>query len=327
LQPSYLLAHIAFKCYTFVNGVNTMKKIKVAVIGVGHLGQYHAKVYKSLKNVELVGISDINKERADEIAKTYKTNVYYDHKQLLSKIDAASIAVPTKQHYKIAKVLIKAKIHVLIEKPIAENLKQANELVRLAKKHRVLLQVGHIERFNSAIRALKKIIQRPQFIECHRLGAFQPRGIDVGVVLDLMIHDIDIILHLVKSNIKKCEAVGVKVLSNHEDIANARLVFKNGAVCNITASRISQERVRKIRIFQKDTYISLDYVNQEATIYQKNKKIISKKNINIEKQDPLNEELKSFIACVQSNKRPLVSGEEATIALKVALDIVKKIHK
>ena len=304
-----------------------MKKIKVAVIGVGHLGQYHAKVYKSLNDVELVGISDINKKRADEIAGIYKTKAYYDHKRFLERIDAASIAVPTKQHYKIARALIEAKVHVLIEKPITENLRQANELIRLAKKHRVLLQVGHIERFNSAVRALKKIIHNPQFIECHRLGAFQPRGIDVGVVLDLMIHDIDIILHLVKSNIKKCEAVGVKVLSNHEDIANVRLVFQNGAVCNITASRISQERVRKIRIFQKNTYVSLDYVSQEATIYQKKMKAISKKSINIEKQDSLNEELKSFITCVRSNKRPLVSGEEATIALKVALYIVKKIHR
>jgi predicted dehydrogenase len=304
-----------------------MKKIKVAVIGVGHLGQYHAKIYSSLKDVELVGISDINKSRADEIAKRYKTKAFYDYRNLQGKIDAASIAVPTKQHYIIAKTLIKANIHVLIEKPITENLKQANELIRLAKKHHVLLQVGHIERFNSAVRALKKIITYPQFIECHRLGAFQPRGIDVGVVLDLMIHDIDIILHLVKSNIKKCEAVGVKVLSEHEDIANVRLVFKNGTVCNITASRISQERVRKIRIFQKDTYISLDYVNQEAKIYQKKNKSILKQSIDIKKQEPLNEELKSFIACVRSNKTPLVSGEDARTALKVALNIIKIIHK
>ncbi len=304
-----------------------MKKIKIAVIGVGHLGQYHTKVYKSFKSLELIGVCDINVKRSDEIAAIYKTNAYYDYKSLLGKIDAASIAVPTKEHYKIAKALIQAKIHILIEKPITENLKQAVELIHLAKKHRVLMQVGHIERFNSAVRALKKIIYRPQFIECHRLGSFQPRGIDVGVVLDLMIHDIDIILHLVKSDIKKCEAVGVKVLSNHEDIANVRLVFKSGTVCNITASRISQERVRKIRIFQKDAYISLDYVNQEANIYQKKKKSIHKQSINIEKQDSLNEELKSFITCVRSSKRPLVSGEEATAALKVALDIVKKIHK
>ena len=315
------------KCYNSLIGAKTMKMINVAVIGVGHLGQYHTKVYKSFKDVELVGVCDINIKRADEIAASYKTNAYYEYKPLLRKINAASIVVPTKQHYKIAKALIQAGVHIVIEKPITENLKQAEELIRLAKKHRVLLQVGHIERFNSAVRALKKIIYRPQFIECHRLGAFQPRGIDVGVVLDLMIHDIDIILHLVKSDIKKCEAIGVKVLSNHEDIANVRLVFKNGAVCNITASRISQERVRKIRIFQKDTYISLDYVNQEANIYQKKKNSIHKQSINIEKQDPLNEELKSFITCVRSNKRPLVSGEEATAALKVALDIVKKIHK
>jgi predicted dehydrogenase len=304
-----------------------MKKIRVAVIGAGHLGKYHADVYDSLKSVELVGVCDIHKKRADKTAKTYKTDSYTDYKELIGKIDAATIAVPTKKHYIIAKDLIKNKIHLLIEKPITENLKQANELIRLAKERKVLLQVGHIERFNSAIRALTKIIKAPKFIECHRLGPFQPRGTDVGVVLDLMIHDIDIILHLVKSDIKKIDAVGVKVLSNHEDIANVRLFFNNGAICNITASRISQERVRKIRIFQKNAYISLDYIQQEANIYNKKGKSIVEKNITINKQNPLKEEIKSFAKCIHSGKRPLVSGEEAKNALKVALKIIKEIHK
>jgi predicted dehydrogenase len=304
-----------------------MKKLKIAVIGAGHLGKYHADIYNSLKDSELVGVCDINKERADKIAKAYKISSYPNYKELIGKIDAATIAVPTKEHYAIAKDLIKNKIHLLIEKPITENLNQANELIRLAKENKVLLQVGHIERFNSAIRALTKIIKVPKFIECHRLGPFQPRGTDVGVVLDLMIHDIDIILHLVKSDIKELDAVGVKVLSNHEDIANVRLSFDNGAICNITASRISQERVRKIRIFQKNAYISLDYIQQEANIYTKKGKSIIEKNINIDKQNPLKEEIKSFIKCINSKKRPLVSGEEAKKALKVALKIVKEIHK
>jgi predicted dehydrogenase len=304
-----------------------MKKLKIAVIGAGHLGKYHADIYNSLKDSELVGVCDINKERADKIAKAYKISPYPNYKELIGKIDAATIAVPTKEHYAIAKDLIKNKIHLLIEKPITENLNQANELIRLAKENKVLLQVGHIERFNSAIRALTKIIKVPKFIECHRLGPFQPRGTDVGVVLDLMIHDIDIILHLVKSDIKELDAVGVKVLSNHEDIANVRLSFDNGAICNITASRISQERVRKIRIFQKNAYISLDYIQQEANIYTKKGKSIIEKNINIDKQNPLKEEIKSFIKCINSKKRPLVSGEEAKKALKVALKIIKEIHK
>jgi predicted dehydrogenase len=304
-----------------------MKKLKIAVIGAGHLGKYHADIYNSLKDSELVGVCDINKERADKIAKAYKISSYPNYKELIGKIDAATIAVPTKEHYAIAKDLIKNKIHLLIEKPITENLNQANELIRLAKENKVLLQVGHIERFNSAIRALTKIIKVPKFIECHRLGPFQPRGTDVGVVLDLMIHDIDIILHLVKSDIKELDAVGVKVLSNHEDIANVRLSFDNGAICNITASRISQERVRKIRIFQKNAYISLDYIQQEANIYTKKGKSIIEKNINIDKQNPLKEEIKSFIKCINSKKRPLVSGEEAKKALKVALKIIKEIHK
>jgi predicted dehydrogenase len=304
-----------------------MKKIRVAVIGVGHLGQYHAQVYSSLSNVDLVGVYDINQKRSEDVATACHTKAFKSLSNLIGQIDATSIAVPTKQHYKIAKALLDAKVHILIEKPITDNIKQAESLINLAKKNRVLLQVGHIERFNSAVKAVKKIIKHPQFIECHRLGTFQPRGIDVGVVLDLMIHDIDIILHLIKSDIKRCEAVGVKVLSNHEDISNVRLVFDNGAVCNITASRISQERVRKIRLFQKNTYISLDYVNQEASIYQKKKNTIHKQNIDVKKQNPLREELKSFISCIKSNKRPLVSGEEATEALRVALKIVRKIQK
>ena len=297
----------------------------MAVIGVGHLGSSHARLYHQASNTDLVGICDIDKKRASEIARRYQTAAYTDYRELISQVEAASIVVPTKLHHKIAKDFITGGVHLLIEKPITENLKQASSLLRLARKHKVMLQVGHVERFNEAVAALKKIITRPVFIECHRLGRFSPRGTDVGVVLDLMIHDLDIILHLVKDRIKKVEAVGVKVLSGHEDIANARLSFQKGTVCNVTASRVSQESIRKIRIFQPDTYVSLDYVNQEAHIYRKKAKGIIKKSIDIKRQEPLKAELAAFIRSVASKKTPVVSGEDAREALKLALKISKKI--
>ena len=303
-----------------------MKKIKVAVIGVGHLGQFHARIYSQLKNTELVAVCDTDIKRAKFIAGLNNTKAVFNYKKLLNNVQAVSIVVPTKLHYKIAKNFIKHKVHILIEKPITENLRQADELLKEAKKNKVIIQVGHVERFNAAVKALKKIIKKPKFIECHRLGPYSLRGTDVGVVLDLMIHDIDIILHIIKSKIKKIEAVGVSVLSKSEDIANARLTFSNKAVCNITASRISQEMTRKIRIFQKDTYVSLDYVLQEALIYRKKGEIIEKKSIDIKKENPLKAEIESFIDCVIKNKKPLISGEEGRLALQVALKIIKNMH-
>ncbi len=299
--------------------------MKTAVIGVGHLGRSHARIYSETKGIEQVGVCDILKKEADEVARQNNTSAFYDYRKLLDRVEAVSIVVPTKLHYKIAMDFIRHKVHVLIEKPITENLSQADKLLKAAKKNNVILQVGHIERFNAAVKALKKIIDKPKFIECHRLGSYQPRGTDVGVVLDLMIHDIDIILHLVKSSVKKLDAVGVSVLSPHEDIANARLFFANKAVCNITASRVSREIVRKIRIFQKNTYISLDYVSQEALIYRKKNGKIEKTSINIQKQEPLKAEIQSFLSCIKMKKRPVVSGEDARLALKTAFDILRKI--
>jgi predicted dehydrogenase len=243
----------------------------------------------------------------------------------LDKIDAVSIAVPTNKHYEVAKDFIKQGIHVLIEKPITNNLIQAKELVKLAKKNKVILQVGHVERFNSAFTAIEYIVDNPRFIECHRLSPFPHRSLDIGVVLDVMIHDIDIILGLVKSNVQRVEAVGVPVLTFYEDIANVRLVFKNGCVCNLTASRISEEAMRKIRIFLADAYISLDYVNQEASLYKKENGQIIKNPLPIEKEEPLKKEIESFIDCVINHKKPLVSGLEAYQALKLANQILRKI--
>ncbi|MEK6732891.1 MAG: Gfo/Idh/MocA family oxidoreductase [Candidatus Omnitrophota bacterium] len=303
-----------------------MKKIRVGVVGLGCLGSIHAKIYSTLENTELAGICDIDENITRAIAGSLKTNWCADYKKLLdNKLDAVSIVTPTILHYEIAKFFLQNKVHVLIEKPITKTLKEANDLIKIAQKNKLIIQVGHVERFNSAIQAIEKLSNKPKFIEVHRLGPFVPRVKDVGVVLDLMIHDIDIVLGLTKSKVKNIDALGMKILTNHEDIANARIRFKNGTVCDLTASRVTSDSMRKIRIFQDDCYISIDYMAQEALIYKKiNNQIVSEK-IDIQKEAPLQKELASFIDCVAHNKRPVVSGKEAYEALKVALKILKKI--
>ncbi len=309
----------------FVIILFTMKKLKVGVIGIGRLGSIHTRVYDELQEVDLVGICDIDPQKLEKAIKQFKVPTYLDYKELINKVDAISIAVPTKKHFQIAKDFIENNIPLLIEKPITNKLAQAEELITLAKKHNVIMQVGHVERFNSAFSAVQKIVKNPRFIECHRLSPFPHRSLDIGVVLDVMIHDIDIILGLVNSNIKSVEAVGVPVLTQFEDIANVRLTFENGCVCNLTASRVSEESMRKIRIFLSDTYISLDYGSQEAFLYKKENKQIIKEVLPIEKDEPLKREIESFIDCVRNKKRPLVSGEEAYQALHLADRIIDKI--
>jgi len=302
-----------------------MKKLKVGVIGIGRLGSIHTRVYDELGEVDLIGICDIDPQKLEKALKQFKVPAYLDYKELINKVDAISIAVPTKKHFQIAKDFIENNIPLLIEKPITNKLAHAEELITLAKKHNVIMQVGHVERFNSAFSAVQKIVKNPRFIECHRLSPFPHRSLDIGVVLDVMIHDIDIILGLVNSNIKSVEAVGVPVLTQFEDIANVRLTFENGCVCNLTASRISEEAMRKIRIFLSDTYISLDYGSQEAFLYKKENKQIIKEVLPIEKDEPLKREIESFIDCVRNKKRPLVSGKEAYQALHLADRIINKI--
>jgi predicted dehydrogenase len=304
-----------------------MHKVRVGVIGTGYLGSIHARLYSQIDTCVLAGVCDIQKERADTVAAEFHVPAYTDHQELFDKVDAVSIAVPTKQHYAIAKDFLQRDIHALVEKPFTTTLKEADSLIALARRHSLILAVGHIERFNSAFAATRKIIHEPKFIESHRLSPFPNRSVDIGVVLDLMIHDIDIVLGLVNSRIQRIEAVGVPVLTPMEDIANARLTFKNGCVCNLTASRISEEYLRKIRIFQKDTYISLDYKDARACVYKKNGLAITKENLPIEKEQPLQKELASFIDCVLNRKEPLVSGTVARDALAIALEIQKKIWK
>jgi len=305
-----------------------MKKTKIGIIGIGHLGSRHLKVYSELeKKVEIIGVCDIKAARTLKLAKHYKIPFVKDFKDLIGKVDAVNICTPTESHFEIAKFFLHNKVHTFIEKPITTKVSQANKLIAIAAKNRLKLQVGHIERFNSAFESIKHFTKKPLFIECHRLNHFPNRSLDVGVVMDLMIHDIDIILGTVQSPIKDIRAVGVNVLTPKEDIASARIAFKNGCVCNLTASRVSAEVMRKIRIFQKNSYISLDYVKQEAFIYKKQNRKILKHSLPIEKEEPLKRELEHFIDCVKNNRTPLITGIEGRDALKVALVIGRKIWK
>lgn len=304
-----------------------MDKVRVAVIGVGHLGAIHAKIYKEIPLCELVGVCDTDETKAKEIARSLNTAYYTNYTELLNKVDAVSVVTPTRLHFTIANEFLKYKIHTLVEKPFTPTLKEADKLIKLADKNKLILQVGHIERFNSAFTATKQLIKEPKFIECHRLSPFPDRSLDIGAVLDIMIHDIDIVLGLVNSKVKKIEAVGINVLTQFEDIANARITFANNCVANLTASRVSDEVMRKIRIFQEGAYISLDYKDAKACIYRKTCNTISKEDLPIEKEQPLQKELLSFIECVKNNLTPLVSGSVAREAINVAIKIQKLIWK
>jgi len=304
-----------------------LQEIRVGVIGAGKLGSIHARIYSELPHVKLIGVCDVLAERAHALAGTYGARAFQDHKDLIPLVDAVSIASPTNTHAGLAKVVIRQGRHLLIEKPVTDDLRQARLLMRMASRHNVILQVGHVERFNSAFIATKKLAHRPRFIECHRLSPFPNRSLDIGVVFDLMIHDIDIVLGLVQSPVRRIDAVGVSVLTPFEDIANVRLTFKNGCIANLTASRISDEPMRKIRIFLSDAYISLDYQAQEAFCYKKEKTSITKTAIPIEKEEPLKAEIEDFIACVAHNRKPVVSGLEAYQALRLATQIRNLIWK
>lgn len=305
----------------------SMQKLRVGVVGVGHLGSIHAKIYKEIPNCTLTAICDIDKSRLDALSAQLNTPAFSDYQELFGKIDAVSVAVPTKLHQKIAFDFLKHKIHTLVEKPFTLTLKEADSLINEAKREKLILQVGHIERFNSAFAATLKLIRHPRFIECHRLSPFPNRSLDVGAVLDIMIHDIDIVLGLVPSKIKKIESVGVNVLTQFEDIANTRITFNNGCVANLTASRVSDEVMRKIRIFQEDTYISLDYKEAKACVYKRTGQNIAKENLPIEKEQPLQKELQSFVDCVLEGKEPLVSGSVARDAVAVALKIQDQVWR
>ena len=309
-----------------------MKSVRVGVVGVGHLGKFHAEKYAVMDNVELVGVADVDFDKASEVAARFDTQAFKDYRQLLGKVDAASIVVPTDRHFEVSFDFLKAGVDLLIEKPITETLEEADRLIRTADAKGLIIQVGHLERFNPAIIALSEIIDRPLFIESDRLSGFSERGTEVNVVLDLMIHDIDIILSLVGSKIKQIHAVGVPVVTPEVDIANARLIFENGCVANVTASRISMKSLRKIRFFQKDTYVSVDYANHVITVVRKDDTGtglpvpgMSMNQSKFQQADALKAEIESFIASVRTRQRPLASGVDGRKALQVAVDIVNQI--
>ena len=308
------------------------KVIEVGVVGVGYLGRHHARIYSSLEGVKLVGAVDIDPARANAVAMQTGAQPYTDFRELLGKVQAVSIAVPTPVHHQIAQEFLQAGVDVLLEKPMTVTLDEADRLIQAAENRGALLQIGHLERFNSVFRALEGRIKNPRFIESHRLGPFVERGTDVHVILDLMIHDIDIILSLVNSAVEVIRAVGVPVISHQIDIANARIEFASGCVANVTASRVSREKLRKVRIFQPDAYFSLDYLQQEVSVCHRVvgqgmqiPQIVLEK-LQIEKEEPLEAELVDFIQCVRSRRPPLVSGREGREALRVALEVLKGIR-
>jgi predicted dehydrogenase len=313
---------------TFVQAfviVDVMQKINIALIGCGFLGQRHLKTLHTLRNkVNIVVICDHHLENAKALGRQYHVPTIENYQEIKG-IDAVSICTPTVTHAEIASYFLNNGVHAFVEKPITYTLEEADQLIQLAKQHNLKLQVGHVERFNSAFTAIEPLADNPLFIECHRLNLFPNRSLDIGVVMDVMIHDIDIVLGLVKSPIKDIQAVGINVLTDKEDIANARISFANGCVCNVTASRISPEVTRKIRLFTKNAYISLDYAKQEAHIYSKDERGIHRRSLPIEKEEPLKRELEHFIDCVREDKQPKVSGIEGREALKVALEINQKI--
>jgi len=305
-----------------------MKKVNYGVIGVGHLGTFHAQLAKKIDQINLVGLYDIDTKKAQEVASTCQTKVFSSLEQLLAQVDAVSIVVPTIHHYQTALKALEYNCHLFIEKPITSTNSQARELISLCQKKELKLQVGHIERFNPAMLAIKDYPLQPMFIESHRLSQFNPRGTDVSVILDLMIHDIDIILGLVKSDITDMRASGASVLSDSIDIANVRLEFANGCVANITASRVSQKSERKMRLFQKDAYLSIDFQEKALDSYRKgNTEMfpgvpeITHERTGEGNGDALLEEIKDFLRVIRTGEKPAVSGEDGRRALATAIQI------
>ncbi len=308
-----------------------MGKIRVGVVGIGHLGNYHLQKYSKIEGVEIIGVSDSLPERGRKAAEAFGCEAVTDFRQLLGRVDAVSIAVPTGAHYAVAHGFLEAGVHVLLEKPITETLAQADELVALAEKGNLVFQIGFVERFNPAIAALEGVMKRPVFIEAHRLHPFFERGTDVDVVLDLMVHDLDLILHFVKSEVRQVDAVGVSVLSDKVDIANARLAFENGCVANVTASRVTAKTMQKIRFFETDGYHSADCAKRQVQSLRKKthpdgRVEISALPLSIPQHDPLEAEVQSFVQAIQTGTPPPVTGREGRQSLAVALSIVSSIE-
>jgi len=309
------------------------RTLRAAVIGVGYLGRFHAQKFHANPQVELVGVVDTDCERAAEVAKEVHTAAFTDYREVLPHVDMVSIVVPTRYHYSVAKDCFEAGCHVLLEKPVTQTVAEVDELIRISASRSLIFQVGHLERFNPAVKALTGVLKNPQFIESHRLAPYKPRGTDVDVVLDLMIHDIDILLSMVPYPLKTINSVGVPVLSDEVDIANARLQFENGCVANVTASRASRETLRKMRVFQQDAYISIDFQQREIIVYRKKVGVslipglpnVSMEQSSFEQGDPLKDEIDAFIVAVRDGTPPVVSGHDGKRALKAAIQISEKL--
>lgn len=300
--------------------------VKAGVIGTGHLGQHHARIYSEIEGVELEALIDINEGRAQELAAKYNCKAYTDYREIIKSLDVVSIVTPTVTHYKIAMDCLKQGKDILLEKPITFDIAEADKLINESQKKNCILQIGHIERYNPAFIALSGMVKNPKFLESKRLSPFTGRGTDVDITLDLMIHDVDLMLSLVPSKVKTIKAKGIKMLSNKTDFAETWLEFENGSAASLTASRIAPERQRALTVFQKGAYITVDYQNSEIKRYSKNTNEMLSETINPEKKEPLKEEILDFLRCVRQRKKPLVSGIEGRNALKTVLDINKKIQ-
>lgn len=305
------------------------RQIRVGVVGIGHLGNYHLQKYQKLENVRIIGVSDLDRSKADKAAAAFGCTVFSDHRELVEHVDAVSVTVPTQAHHAVARDFLAAGKDVLMEKPFTATLEEADDLIALAAAKDLVLQVGFIERFNPAIVALDPVIRRPLFIESHRLHPFVERGTDVDVVLDLMIHDLDLILHYVRSPLTNVEAVGVSVLSDKVDIANVRLTFENGCVANITASRVTLKHMQKLRFFGLEGYHSIDFSKREVVSLARREKEggkmeIGLNDVKVRQHDPLEEEIRSFMDSVVRRTAPRVTGLEARKSLELALLINEK---
>lgn len=298
------------------------------------MGRHHARVCAALDAVRLAGVCDINRARAEAAAAEYHTTPYGDYRELLDRVDAVTVATPTETHATIGGDFLRHGISVLMEKPISRTLPEADELIAAAETTGAVLQIGHLERFNPAVRALHGIVTRPRFFEAHRLGVFSPRSLDIDAVMDLMIHDLDVILSLLRAEVVSISAVGIPVLSSRVDIANARMEFADGCVANVTASRISQEKVRKLRFFQPHDYVSLDYTKQEVEVFSliappgsAGSPKISRRLLPVESGEPLKAQIESFLRCVQEKTKPLVDGSQGRRTLALALQVAQKIEE
>jgi predicted dehydrogenase len=307
-----------------------MSTLRVGVIGVGHLGQHHARLLAAIDGVELVGIVDTNRARAEEVAAKHGVRVCADAQELLPRVDAVTIAVPTVSHVEVALPFLEAGVATLVEKPIASSLEEADRLVAAAERRGTLLATGHTERFNPAVAAALPLVFEPRFIEIHRLGTFPERSLDIDVIFDLMIHDLDLLLAVVKSEVASIEAVGVNVLTPRADIANARLRFASGCIANVTASRISRERVRKARFFQKDSYVSIDYAAQDLDVYRlvrnDGRPLIHGGKVDVVREEPLRRELEDFVDAVRTARPAGVTGRDGREALALATRIAEKME-